>query len=1235
MNTRIPLALYISAFSILVSVLSFSVLANSITTTPFYTQTPPDASLIRVDAVNEFGEATIIGEPGAAASNATLVFVNLQTGQYRVGDAESDGSFSGELFAPPGTNIVIHQNLQGHRHHYSHSLMAATAIRSPVNNEINGAFSTTLSLGETQQQTTNFDDIPTNGQSSLARLTITGMLDSLNWIAGGSGFLSGELKLYSHNVSKMQLENVQVSGSLFLQRVFSNLGLQERPHPEAMSHVLTPTGLPIERRGSIDSIKIGTFSANFSSADNERSATTQWESNYSLPDNLPDGIYVLVFEASSNIGVFADLYYEDIEATYFTSDRYYSGPSGQTAWISQITVGTVPERKLAPVLGINDLSQGSRGIVSLEERNRFGIAGHMITNSKDFILPMIDTKTGNSLTYNLEPFVPMISAGNKGTPSPPMINFLFPSGQLAVEVIKPDGSVSTIGPSPFKGPFYQAISSLSGSPLSARSNNPTQFYGLTTLDKAFNVNFDQYGLHNIRLIGTISDVLGNEYSVSGNYEVWIAKSLDLEEGVFANTPFEVNDKFSPTLVVQPGVPAVVTIDVTHIPFSNQEDKTVTTLTGIANSYGYFSNSEQLIEFTQPGEYRVDYTATYVDELGELWMGSSTWGSIIETPGAQVVTHGSRGFDGGPLSTPNSQWLFLTDDSEVGSHLEFPYQSGDVMWMEEFTNEPRNIADVPAATLQDLNGELVSLLQPRAESHNLQRQAGAITASFDTASSIGEIPLFSSSATTISPAWIEADTNYWAYSYTGAARPGVRVREMIAESNFQNGYWRFDDSYNYQLGNGYNGDLTNDFKFQFVGTVVRAPSENYYYYGAYGSLFVLLPDSEPIGGRVTPPFQGASGGPDGGPLFTLKGEAIDMFFHLTGVRPGSILETGDTAVFSGQLAPTLPGLINITITSPSGSIVQISGMANKIGYFYQPSSNFIADEAGVWQVKVSVTYDGETSSGPVEPPYPTGNVLGSDNGEFSFYVVNKYTQRIPISIARESLTAPAHGAITIDLNTPAGFTVSNVSQTTMMPGFLLESSENNSLSYSYNASALHESFPNLDLTDIDGRTGADTITMSFLLSGTDSEGQTSFLARQLLLQGETLYALEPNYNLVLNNEIKLNADNFGAGDPLDVDLTVQKTGSSETDIYFAIQLPDQSFVTLIADPFTISDSNQVLKFVSGEDRIGELSYSVLDTSLPENLPSGKYKLYAIVTLADKNVMDPVNWLSISEKSFLLN
>jgi len=46
-----------------------------------------------------------------------------------------------------------------------------------------------------------------------------------------------------------------------------------------------------------------------------------------------------------------------------------------------------------------------------------------------------------------------------------------------------------------------------------------------------------------------------------------------------------------------------------------------------------------------------------------------------------------------------------------------------------------------------------------------------------------------------------------------------------------------------------------------------------------------------------------------------------------------------------------------------------------------------------------------------------------------------------------------------------------------------------------------SFPNLDLHDADGYAGADTITISLLLSGTDASGVRQHYARQIVIQGE--------------------------------------------------------------------------------------------------------------------------------------
>jgi hypothetical protein len=59
-----------------------------------------------------------------------------------------------------------------------------------------------------------------------------------------------------------------------------------------------------------------------------------------------------------------------------------------------------------------------------------------------------------------------------------------------------------------------------------------------------------------------------------------------------------------------------------------------------------------------------------------------------------------------------------------------------------------------------------------------------------------------------------------------------------------------------------------------------------------------------------------------------------------------------------------------------------------------------------------------------------------------------------------------------------------------------------MTYTYDAQKLVKDFPNLDLHDADGFAGADTITISFLLSGM-LDGKTKHYARQIVIQGEEL------------------------------------------------------------------------------------------------------------------------------------
>ena len=228
----------------------------------------------------------------------------------------------------------------------------------------------------------------------------------------------------------------------------------------------------------------------------------------------------------------------------------------------------------------------------------------------------------------------------------------------------------------------------------------------------------------------------------------------------------------------------------------------------------------------------------------------------------------------------------------------------------------------------------------------------------------------------------------------------------------------------------------------------------------------------------------------------------MFLHPGGVRPGSILEVGDVAAFSGQVAPTLEIKVRMRVTSPSGVERTVAGTSNKVGYFYDPSDNFVVDEPGVWTVKVVTTFEGRTSAGQVTEPFPTGEILGSPNGTYHFYVVEKTSQPLEVTIPAQSWVEPGKDPIEFPLLPTDELSDVSVHRTTVMPGFLLEEAETASTTYTYDAPALHEDFPNLDLVDADSRYGVDTITMSFMLSGM-LDGQPVFRARQVLLQGEEL------------------------------------------------------------------------------------------------------------------------------------
>src|SRR6185503_8038972 len=415
---------------------------------------------------------------------------------------------------------------------------------------------------------------------------------------------------------------------------------------------------------------------------------------------------------------------------------------------------------------------------------------------------------------------------------------------------------------------------------------------LSTMDPTFDVAFAQEGLHEVRLEGWIEDLAGQRWSGGGTYRVWVADPLTLDTTTLPGTPLEVGDSLHLGMQVLPPVPADVDVTVRFAPASNPQAVREVRRRGRANRFGYLATVDGFFTPGEAGEYRVDVTATYRDAGGAVRAGGRTWGGVVAARDATLIAHGRRCTDGCQLGP---QWF---DRAQIGfafDHLFFPFHRGDVAWQVE----ERDAVKL-AITVQDPVGSIGSLLQTRVPGADVEARAAA-----------GELPLVSSAPGGREPNTDPGRVDLWAYSYRSAQRPLVRVREIVGEDNLTSEYWRFNDEYNDQAGMGEQGDLPNDFKLLFGGAVLRGSALPHNEYAVYGALWVHLPASEPIErSRVFPPFQGNGGGPSGGPLMTLKGRAVDLFWHPTAVRPGSVLEVGDRVSFAGYFAPTLPSRLEL-------------------------------------------------------------------------------------------------------------------------------------------------------------------------------------------------------------------------------------------------------------------------------------------------------------------------------------
>ena len=1030
------------------------------TRTPYASDHPPIAAHISVSEPDASQLVTVRGEAGAVAPSSFVVVVTQETGHHALAEAAADGSFTTSIHAPRGHSLIV-----------KHDQIGLAWQRTRASACPDGTAPAAMAGTTVTTPATSASGVPFGSGAAkfpLPLYAFSGSIDRNVYAPGERVLIRGTLDVDGRAIDTISplrtfaaasLENVSAAGQV-----------GARALNQFSSNLMTPTGFPIEHAAFPLEPGKGTEIALTRTSAGRATGTV--EISLQLPADLPPGYYRPYVMFGNTIPVTAG----EHELFNVSDDRRRGN-----AMLPIIRVGNAPASRLPLALLMDHYSNASLGLHAMEDRDRFGVASRIATQADDFTIPRVDELTGAAIRYRLEPFLPSVMMGDRGESlDAPLIPFKFPSGSLRVTITSPDGTSRTIGPAAFAQTSVAAVIDRDGATFDIGGGHPTEPVQLTTLDPQFEVAFERDGVHRVRMEMSVDDIWGTTWSGEGTFDVRVGNLLALDTSMLPGTPLEVGDWLALGATIVPPVPADVEARVTLVPHSDRARTQQWTRTGKANAFGH-ARLEPL-KFDEPGEYRVDITAVHG---GNALSGARTWGSVVAPRNPSIVAHGMRAID--DVNSPRPQWFFRKDLPSVkGSHVPFPFSSGDVTWQE------RDDSAIPMVTYQDVGGAATSVLQGRPRFEDLNS---------------GEASLLIFRTDGVDPHLDPSRIDGWLYAYASVQRPFVRVREVIFDRFISGSYWRFNEHYAAQWGVGREGDATNDFKFQFGGIVMRGPLFAAPLYAIYGSLFVLVPDqgADPGGGtRTFPPFQGNPGGVSGGPLFKLKGKDVDLFLHPTGMRPGSVLTRGETAGFAGYVAPPLDAKVSIVITAPSGATRTVSGRANRIGWFYDPAHDFAVNESGVWRAKVTTTFDGMTSSGLVQPPYPTGGVPGSRDGEFYFYVVEPESSSFDVVASKRylQLGVTMAGQVTLTIAPPAGLTNAELHYTTTTPGFVLEEGTSPSMSYTFDVQKLYADFPNLD-RDSNG-TLADLITITLVVSGTDSAGVPRHAARQVsILRGEVL------------------------------------------------------------------------------------------------------------------------------------
>lgn len=819
-----------------------------------------------------------------------------------------------------------------------------------------------------------------------------------------------------------------------------------------------------------------------------------------LPDDLPPGRYVPMLRGFTQIA--------DGERIPWGASGLLGTGNSPTSAMTRLPVvlgvGEVPSSRLLLSLFHDLPTDGGRGLLSVADSDHAALSNRVQFTSPTYILPPTETGSG----YPLEPYLINQMPNRYNRSSAPLIPFLFPGGRMLATVERPDGDVDNLGSIPI------LQNQLSTAALDERerygAQSPLDIYRLTTLNPLLTrYPFDEYGEYQIDLGVEILDIWGAPYTGGGRYTVLIAEPLELIPGALSGTPYEVGDAFNPGLRLLPGVPADVTITARIDPV-NGGDPITHRIEGRANRFGYFHDAEQGFRFEEPGEYIIDYEARFTDAEGRLWAASMRSAGLIATPNGELIARGRRGLDGYEAEV-RPAWFNARryGPAQGASRMQYPYHAGDVLW---YPDDPAS-GVLPIIELQDRVGRLAAWLM--AALPDFADARGDDLARRD---ALDSLPVFLLPDAPFTAARLPDPDRipHEAYNYISAVRPALSVRQYVA-GGLDGGlplHWDPTEVYSGQIGAGISGDRPGDYVFMFGGAVVRNPEAEIAETAIYGALGIVIdPRADGLGPRVYPPYRGQAGGPDGGPLLTVAGGVDEAFFLPTGTAPGQVLTVGDTLSLAGHVGPPLDSRVRFHITAPDGTTHDFEGLANAVGYFYQPDFDLVVDQAGIWQIETTVIHDGLTSAGPMLEP-ARGGLVGVPDARYAVYVVEPDSQPLAWNNneARVDIAIPGGLPYNFNFALPPGWTDYRVDHIITIPGYVMARGpltiSGQSFSYQYNPTNLSRDFPMFE-TDarLNGPASADLVTLTFVATGVDEAGTGQIRTRTFTILYDRLLTLE--------------------------------------------------------------------------------------------------------------------------------